>query len=177
MIPDFEQRIHDDLHQYLLAKGEVDECLPEAPDLEERWEAVGQSYMADGVREFNGYPTVSLGWMMYVGMALAQLWDSRWEEAASLPDLYLHLRDSRGYDAMDEYIREEVLGLGGDDYAALEHLVGDCAGRVYNALRHGGFEAGTKDAFMAYVACLHQLYLFGVAIQLKRLGYKMTLVQ
>ena len=28
--------------------------------------------------------------------------------------------------------------------------------------------------FLAYVACLHQLYLFGVAVQLKRLGYHMT---
>ena len=28
--------------------------------------------------------------------------------------------------------------------------------------------------FLAYVACLHQLYLFGIAVQLKRLGYHMT---
>ena len=31
-----------------------------------------------------------------------------------------------------------------------------------------------KEAFLAYVACLHQLYLFGIAVQLKRLGYHMT---
>ena len=33
---------------------------------------------------------------------------------------------------------------------------------------------GTKEAFLAYVACLHQLFLFGAAIQLKRMGYHMT---
>ena len=35
-------------------------------------------------------------------------------------------------------------------------------------------EPGTKEAFNAYVACLHQLYLFGTAMQLKRMGYHMT---
>ena len=29
-------------------------------------------------------------------------------------------------------------------------------------------------AFNGYVACLHQLYLMGAAMQLKRMGYHMT---
>ena len=29
-------------------------------------------------------------------------------------------------------------------------------------------------AFNAYVSCLQQLYLFGAAVQLKRMGYHMT---
>ena len=33
---------------------------------------------------------------------------------------------------------------------------------------------GTKEAFNAYVSCLHQLYLFGAAMQLNRMGYHMT---
>ena len=36
------------------------------------------------------------------------------------------------------------------------------------------FEPGTKEAFKGYVACLHQLYLMGAAMQLKRMGYHMT---
>jgi len=51
--------------------------------------------------------------------------------------------------------------------------VGECASRVYNALRHQNIESGTKEAFNAYVSCLHQLYLFGAAMQLKRMGYNM----
>ena len=35
---------------------------------------------------------------------------------------------------------------------------------------------GIKEAFEGYVACLHQLYLMGAAIQLKRMGYHMTKV-
>ena len=75
---------------------------------------------------------------------------------------------------MDEYIREDVLQLQGNDYTALEKMVGECASRVYNALMRQRLEPGTKEAFYAYVACLHQLYLMGAAMQLKRMGYHMT---
>ena len=78
---------------------------------------------------------------------------------------------------MDEYIREEVLLLKGDDYTATDKLVGECASRVHNALMHQQIEPGTKEAFYAYVTCLHQLYLFGIAIQLNRMGYHMTKMQ
>ena len=75
---------------------------------------------------------------------------------------------------MDEYIREEVLLLSGIDYKVLEKLTGECSSRVYNLLRHQNIEPGTKEAFNAYVSCLHQLYLFGAAMQLNRMGYRMT---
>ena len=54
------------------------------------------------------------------------------------------------------------------------HSTGECASRVYNALMHQHLEPGTKEAFNGYVACLHQLYLMGAAMQLKRMGYHMT---
>ena len=109
-----------------------------------------------------------------IGMAVAKMWDTDWDIYSKVADLYVYMRDKRGYDAMDEYIREEVLLLQGADYAVLEKLTGECASRVYNALMHQRLEPGTKEAFNSYVACLHQLYLFGAAIQLKRMGYRMT---
>ena len=60
----FEQQLHDDLHQHFLAQGLVDKQFPECPDVEQRWEAIAQSYAPDGIREFAQYPTASLGWMM-----------------------------------------------------------------------------------------------------------------
>ena len=84
------------------------------------------------------------------------------------------MRDKRGFDSMDEYIREDVLLLQGIDYTVLEKVAGECASRVYNALMHQRYEPGTKEAFNGYVSCLHQLYLFGIAMQLKRMGYHMT---
>lgn len=171
---EFENKLSKDLHQYLMALGKVDERMPECPDVEEKWEPIAQSYLVDGIREFADYPTVSLGWMMYIGMGVAKYWDSEWEIYSKIDDLYAYIRDKRGYDCLDEYVREEVLMLTGDDYVALEKLVGECASRIHNALLHQHLEPGTKEAFRGYIACLHQLYLMGAAIQLKHMGYKMT---
>jgi hypothetical protein len=112
--------------------------------------------------------------MMYIGMALAKMWDDDWQYYAAKDDLYVYLRDKRGYDAMDEYIRRDFLKLSPKDFTATEELVSECASRVHNTLMHQDIEPGTKEAFLGYVACLHQLYLYGVAVQLKRMGYHMT---
>ena len=174
---EFEEKVHEDLHKFLLSMKEIDERLPECPDVEEKWESIAKAYIPDGVREFHSFPSASLGWMMYTGMAVAKLWDTEWDTYSQLDDLYAYLRDKRGYDTLDEYIREEVLQLTGVDYNVLEKLVGECASRAYNALMHQRIEPGTKEAFDAYVSCLHQLYLMGAAIQLKRMGYHMTCPQ
>ena len=170
----FEEQIHGDLQQYLLSVNEIEERLPECPDVEGKWETIANAYVPDGVREFQNYPLASLGWMMYIGMALAKMWDDDWSYYAAKDDLYAYLRDKRGYDAMDEYIRRDLLKLNSKDFNTTEQLVSECASRVHNTLMHRHIEPGTKEAFLAYVACLHQLYLFGAAIQLKRLGYHMT---
>lgn len=172
----FEENIQKDLHRYLMMVGQLDQMLPDAPDIEGKWESVAKAYLPDGLREFTGYPTVSLGWMMYVGMAVAQMWDKDWAFYTSkkVHNLYTYLRDKRGYDHMDEYIREEILNLTGSDYTTTEKLVAECASRTNSQMHHAGLEPGTKSAFQGYVSCLHQLYLMGAAIQLKRLGYKMT---
>ena len=169
----FEEQLHQDLHQFLLSMKEVDERLPECPDVEEKWEQIAKAYIPDGIREFNDFPSASLGWMMYIGMAIAKFWDDEWELYSKIEDLYAYLRDKRGYDSMDEYIREDVLLLSGIEYTMLEKLVGECASRVYNSLMHQHIEPGTKEAFNAYVSCLHQLYLMGAYMQLKKMGYRM----
>ena len=143
-----EQELRKDLHQFLLSMKEVDERMPECPDVEEKWEEIAKTYIPDGIREFQDFPSASLGWMMYIGMAVAKMWDTEWEIYSLL--------------------------LQGVDYSVLEKVTGECASRVYNALMHQRLEPGTKEAFNAYVACLHQLYLFGAAMQLKRMGYHMT---
>ena len=73
-----------------------------------------------------------------------------------------------------QYIRRDFLKLSPKDFTATEELVSECASRVHNTLMHQDIEPGTKEAFLGYVACLHQLYLYGVAVQLKRMGYHMT---
>lgn len=170
----FEDKLSQDLHQYLKGLDKLDERLPECPDVEDKWEQIARSYIPDGIREFADYPTVSLGWMMYIGMAVAKFWDTEWEIYSAIDDLYAYIRDKRGYDCLDEYVREEVLLLSGDDYDAMEKLVGECASRIHNALLRQRIEPGTKEAFEAYLACLHQLYLKGAGMQLNAMGYHMT---
>ena len=75
---DFERLFRDNLSTYLQGLNEVDSHLPEAPDIETLWSRVGESYLPDAMREFNEFPTVALGWAMYVGMAIAKYWDEDW---------------------------------------------------------------------------------------------------
>ena len=175
----FEEILRKDLHQFLLSIKEVDERLPECPDVEEKWEEIAKAYIPDGIREFQDFPSASLGWMMYIGMAVAKMWDTEWEVMeqreqsdacidsaesrknstegqiySKIEDLYAYMRDKRGYDSMDEYIREEVLLLQGVDYTILEKVTGECASRVYNALMHQHLEQEQRRPSMAMLfAC------------------------
>lgn len=169
----FEDRLHEQLQQFLCAQNELDAQFPEAPDIEEKWSSLGEAYLPDGIREFREYPTVSLGWIMYVGMAVAQYWDEEWTLYGKIDNLYTFLRDKEGFDTLDEYIRREVLSLTEPEFSATETLVQECAERTYAMLGRERIESGTSAAFEAYIACLHQLYLMGSAVQLHRLGYKM----
>ena len=93
---------HNDLQQYLLSIGRIDEHFPESPEIEELWPKIPQSYLPDGIREFAGYPIVSLAWMMYTGMAVAKYWDTDWQLYSQVDDLYKYLRDQRDFDHMDD---------------------------------------------------------------------------
>lgn len=168
-----EEQVKEDLHRYLRGEGELDERLPDAPDIEEKWEDLAKAYLPDGIREYTSYPNVSLGWMMYTGMAVAAFWDKDWDTYGNLTNIYTYMRDKRGFDYMDEFVRQEVLGLEGEAYEKMEKLVGECAARTNSLLRHLPIEPGTKAAFDAYVSSLHQLYLMGAAVWLKRMGYRM----
>lgn len=171
-----EDKIQKDLQQYLLSHDKIDERMPECPDVEGYWQQIAQAYIPDGIREFNAYPTVSLGWMMFLGMAIAKYWDEDWQKYSQAEGLYEQMRAQRGFDCLDEYILEDVLHMKGEGLKQLNDLVAECASRTYNTLCHEHIEPGTREAFDAYVACLHQLYLMGAAIQLKRMGYHMTLL-
>ena len=174
MMENFASTLLNDLHRYLVGRGAVDERLPECPDVEAKWIPIAEDYLPDGDREFNLYPVASLGWMMFIGMAIAKYWDTDWEKYAAIDDLYTPMRDKRGFDNLDEYILDEVLDLHGDDAEALQELVGDCAERAKRALFSQDIEPGTADAFKGYVSCLQCMYQLGMAAQLKAMGYRMV---
>lgn len=114
-----ENGVKEDLYKYLRSVGELDERMPECPDVADAWRKIAEAYLPDGIREFSGYPTVSLGWMMFLGMAMAQFWDENWTEYGQNTNIYEMLRGKRGYDNMDEYILEEVLRLDAETIKSL----------------------------------------------------------
>jgi hypothetical protein len=171
---DFATRMLDDLHRYLLKRDAVDERLPECPDVEGKWPAIAEAYLPDGAREFANYPVASLGWMMFIAMAVAKFWDEDWAKYDQIEDLYLYLRDKRGFDNLDEYILDEVLDLHDEAAIDMQNMVGDCAERTKRAIFALDVEPGTVDAFKAYVGGLQTLYQMGMAVQLKAMGYHMT---
>lgn len=169
----FEDKLKTTLLQYLRQENLIGERFPICPDVEEKWEEMIRAYLTDGVREFNEYPMVSLGWPMFLGMAIAKYWDVDWEKYKDMTFLYEYIRDKRGYDNMDEYILEEILLLDEDNCKKITDIVAECASITNNMLRHENIEPGTKEAFQAYMQCLNQMYLMGMALQLNIMGYKM----
>ena len=57
----FEEILRKDLHQFLQSMKEVDERMPECPDVEDKWEEIAKAYIPDGIREFQDYPSASNG--------------------------------------------------------------------------------------------------------------------
>lgn len=170
----FGEKVWTDLTGFLQRKEALDAHIPECPDVEAKWSEIARGYMPDGVREFASYPVCSLGWMMFLGMAMAFCWDTDWKKYSSDKEFYVRLRDRRGYDNLDETIVEDLLGYSGEAAVKITELVAECASRVYGLLSHEAVEPGTQEALGCYIAALHQLYLAGMAMELNALGYHMT---
>ena len=54
--------------------------LLESQDITDYWHSIEANYMADAVPQIAEYPTVSVAWATYLGMAVAKLWDEDWIE-------------------------------------------------------------------------------------------------
>ncbi len=100
----YEKNLTDRLLRLCTEMGALNGQLLETPDLETVWEAVAQPYVADALPEIPQYPTVAIGWMGFVGMALAHLWETGWAPCAQHPErIYPALRNARGFDALDDH--------------------------------------------------------------------------
>lgn len=174
IVKEFGEKVRNDLVSFLQSKGALDKQLPECPDVAEKWPIIAKAYLPDGIREFQNYPIVSLGWMMFVGMAMAYYWDTDWPEYADKNDWYESIRDKKGYDNLDETVSQDILGYKDEKAEQIVSNVAECASRIYTMLTHSHIEPGTDVAFGCYVAALHQMYLVGMMVELNALGYHMT---
>ena len=183
-LDNYEQRLTAELLKVCTQQGKLAGQLLPSPDLDDKWEEVAQPYMGDAIKEIAKYPTVALGWMMYVGMAVAHYWDVDWEVYGKIENLYEYIRDKRGFDEMDEYVRETVLGFRPDakpaegqpmnEYDGTEELVRMLSTICLTQIRREQIEPQSPMAFRVYVRSIHALYVIGASVELYRLGYKMT---
>lgn len=137
------------------------------------WPEVCTPYLGDAVPEIAKYPTVAIGWMGFVGLAIAQRWDSDWSVAVEDPHALYPALLAQGFDALDDYVLDHVLAItDAEERAQLHQLVRTCAEAAHAALRREGIEPQSPMAFHTYVRTLHVMYRLGIALQLHRLGYK-----
>ncbi|MDO5446879.1 MAG: hypothetical protein Q4F34_03775 [Prevotellaceae bacterium] len=171
-IEKYEQSLMQHLLKMLTIEGKLGGQVLVTDDLTDKWNEIAPSYVKDSVKEVADYPTVSLGWAMYLGMAVAKYWDDDWKIFSQVGNLYEYVRDKRGYDYMDEYVREEILGLKGEAFDDMEKLVQTCAQQVLARIRHEQVEPQSALAYYVYLASVRVLYQLGASVVLHQLGYK-----
>jgi len=166
----YEENLKQNLLQVLRSKGLLPNSgpIPSTPDITDRWETMAESYISDGVKEVAKYPLVSLGWAMYLGMAMAKYWDDGWEVYSQHPNLYQHLRDVRGFDYLDEVVRFDLLKWD------CETEVRSCSQLALDQIRHEQIEPASPRAYYVYARSVKVLYLMGAAMGLTHLGYNMV---
>ena len=171
-LDNYEKGLMQHLLRLLTSMQLLDGHLLESPDINKKWETIVPTYISDAIPEITNYPTVALGWAMYLGMAVARYWDEDWATYGSKENLYEHIRDIRGFDYMDEVIRGNILQLKGQDFEQMERIVQSCAQQAFAQIRHEQIEPQSAMAFHVYVRSIKVLYQLGAAIELKTLGYK-----
>ena len=165
----YEKQLRHDLVQLLRERDLLPASgpLPETPDITGRWDSMAGSFTADAMKEIAKYPLVSLGWAMYLGLAMAKYWDDGWEVYSRLPNIYEHLRDVRGFDYMDEVVRFDLY------HWDCEDSVRSAAQMALDHIRHEQIPPSSALAYHVYLLSVRLLYLLGAAVGLKRLGYSM----
>lgn len=141
-------------------------------DVTAHWDVLAPEYVADAVGQIADYPTVSVAWAGYLGMAVAHGWDKNWQECLKTP--YKAYYGAQGFDDMDEHIVRNVLGLSLDSKEAqdIEMVIRSCAQTAVTLIRREQIEPQSAMAFHVFARVIKVMYRVGAALELKRLGYK-----
>ena len=81
----FEQKLANILLEAIGENATYDGQLLASQDIEDYWHSIAPEYMADAVPQVAQYPTVSVAWACYLGMAVAHGWDTDWDITSKLP--------------------------------------------------------------------------------------------
>lgn len=167
----FEEKMRIALLKTATERGHLNGKLLESDDITEYWRSIEANYMADAVPEIAQYPTVSVAWALYLGMAVAYCWDMDWQTYCKTP--YEGYYGTDGFDNMDDHIVRDILGLAPDSDEAkrLVSLVQTLAQQTVDAIRHEQIEPQSKMAFYTFSRACNAMFAIGAAITLHRQGY------
>ena len=168
----FEEKIQNELLRICTSQGMLEGVLLSTDDIDGHWDVLAPEYVADAVGQIADYPTVSVAWAGYLGMAVAHGWDKNWQECLKTP--YKAYYGNQGFDDMDEHIVFEQLGLLRDGYEAegLEKIIRHCGESTVSAIRHEHIEPQSPTAFHVFARACKVMFRIGAALELRRLGYK-----
>lgn len=171
-LDNFELSLTRQLMQLCRSYNYLDDVLPSSDDIDGMWQPLAPEYLADAVEQVRDYPTVSVAWAAYMGMAVANGWDKDWARTMQME--YSSLYGERGFDDMDEHIVSSILNipLTAPEARSLEDIVRRCGELTVDLIRHEQVEPQSPMAYHIFVRASRAMYRIGAAIELKRLGYK-----
>ena len=133
--------------------------------------------MADDVPQVREYPTESVAWAAYLGMAVAYGWDVDWEtmEKAEYQAYY----GEQGFDDMDEHIVRDFLELplDGEEANQLADIIRRCGQTTAGMIRHEQIEPQSTQAIHIFARDCRALFRLGASIALRRLGSQLEKVE
>ena len=74
----FEDRLCKEMLKICTDAGMLEGILLRSDDIDLKWKELAPEYIADGVKEIAAYPTVSVAWAGYIGLAVACWWNRDW---------------------------------------------------------------------------------------------------
>ncbi len=168
----FENKLQEELLRLCTSYNLLGGTLLATDDIDDHWKVLAPEYMADAVGQIAEYPTVSVAWAGYLGLAVAYGWDADWTTFSQME--YKSFYGEQGFDDMDEHIVRDLLGisLDSDEALELEGMIRRSAQAAVGFIRAEQIEPQSPMAFHVFARAVKVMYRTGVAIELKRLGYK-----
>ena len=166
-----EEKMQEELLRLCTERGALKGVLLSTEDIDEQWNILAPEYMADAVPQITHYPTVSVAWAAYLGLAVAYGWDADWETFLKMP--YQSYYGEQGFDDMDEHIVRDLLRLPLDSRTAkeLEETIRQGGEKAVNLIRYEQVPPQSEMAFHVFARACKSMFRIGAAIQLKRMGY------
>ena len=102
------------------------------------------------------------------------LWDKSWGEYKDTEDWYSLMSKPRGFDCLDEYVIECLVGyaLDSEENQKLEGVIRKCANTAQTMIRKEGIEPQSVMAFHLFARVVRVFFELGVSLELHHRGYK-----